>query len=366
LSAETEEEGSPSPTDGWREARFRHSPLFAEVLRQLRCTLLVSTYQAGKLIAIGVDDQGLRFSMHQFDQAMGVAATRETIAVGARGQVWFLKDNSRLAPLIEPVGIYDRCYLARSSIVTGGIHCHELAWGADDNGEPELWVVNTRFSCLVNLDPEYSFVPRWRPPFVSRLAAEDRCHLNGLAIRDGRPAFVTVMAQSDEAGGWRADKNTTGCVLDVAGGEPVTAGLAMPHSPRWHADRLLVLNSGHGTLEAVDLASGAREEIESVPGFTRGLSCYANLAFVGLSRIRETAVFGGVPIAERHAELKCGVGVIDLTTGRTVATFEFESGIEEIFDVQVLPESRCVALGGERSDAAVEEEIWVVPPEVDP
>lgn len=330
------------------------------MLRQLRCSLLVSTYQAGKLIAIGAGDEGLHFSMHQFDQAMGVAAKSDSIAVGAHGQVWFLKDNSQLAPLIEPRGTYDRCYLARSSIVTGAIHCHELAWANE-----ELWVVNTRFSCLATLDPEYSFVPRWRPPFVSKLAAEDRCHLNGLAIRDGRPAFVTAMAQSDEAGGWRADKNTTGCVLDVASGEPVTTGLAMPHSPRWQADRLLVLNSGHGTLETIDLANGERTEVESVPGFTRGLACYANVAFVGLSRIRETAVFGGVPIAERHAELKCGVGVIDLNTGNTVATFEFESGIEEIFDVQVVPDSRSVALGGERPDAGQEEEIWVVPPGMD-
>jgi uncharacterized protein (TIGR03032 family) len=359
----TEEEAGPERPGGWREARFRHSPSFVDVLRQLRCSLLVSTYQAGKLITIGVAGEGLHFSMHQFDQAMGVAASRDTVAVGAHGQVWFLRDNSRLAPLIEPKGVYDRCYLARTSTVTGAIHCHELAWGRDAKDEPELWVVNTRFSCLANLDPEYSFVPAWRPPFISRLAGEDRCHLNGLAMCDGRPAFVTVMAQSDEAGGWRGDKNTTGCVLDVASGEVVTTGLAMPHSPRWHDGKVLVLNSGHGTLEEVDLASGDRSTVEAVPGFTRGLAFRANVAFVGLSRIRETAVFGGVPIAERHAELKCGVGVIDLTTGTTVATFEFESGIEEIFDVQVLPDSRCVALGGERPDAGQEEEIWVVPPE---
>jgi predicted O-linked N-acetylglucosamine transferase (SPINDLY family) len=131
----------------------------------------------------------------------------------------------------------------------------------------------------------------------------------------------------------------------------------MPHSPRWYGDRLLVLNSGWGTLEAVDLNSGDRTQIEAVPGFTRGLACRGNVAFVGLSRIRETAVFGGVPIAARHHELKCGVGVIDLDRGTTVATLEFESGIEEIFDVQIVPDARCVALaGGERG-----EEIWVVP-----
>lgn len=328
------------------------------MLDQLRCTLLVSTYQAGKLIAIGRGAEGLHLSLREFDQAMGVAANDTTIAVGAQEQVWFLADNSHLAPAIEPRGQYDRCYLARSSTVTGGIHCHELAWGQREDGRPELWIVNTLFSCLATLHADYSFVPRWRPPFISQLAGEDRCHLNGLGMRDGRPAAVTAMAPSDEARGWRANKNTTGLVMDVGSGEVVTNGLAMPHSPRWHGDRLLVLNSGWGTLEAVDLESGERTQIDAMPGFTRGLACHGNLAFVGLSRIRETAVFGGVPIAERHEELKCGIGVVDLDRGTTVATLEFESGIEEIFDVQVVPETRCVALsGGDRG-----EEIWVVPP----
>lgn len=342
---------------GLREIRFRHSPSFVEVLRQRGCSLLVSTYQAGQLIAIGTSDEGLHLSMREFDQAMGLAVAPKRIALGARGQIWSLADNSHLAPMIEPRGLYDRCYLARSSTVTGGIHCHELAWGRDEDGRPELWIVNTLFSCLANPHPEYSFVPRWRPPFISQLAGEDRCHLNGIGMRDGRPAFVTAMSQTDEAAGWRADKNRTGCVLDVASGETVTTGLAMPHSPRWHGGRLLVLNSGWGTVESVDLASGTRTQIEAVPGFTRGLACHGNLAFVGLSRIRETAVFGGVPIAARHEELKCGVGVIDLERGVTVATLEFETGVEEIFDVQILPGARCPALaGGDRG-----EEIWVVP-----
>lgn len=289
---------------------------------------------------------------------MGIAVGGDSIAVGARGQVWFLSDNSQLAPMIQPRGVYDRCYLPRTSTVTGGIHVHELAWGRDAEGRPELWLVNTLFSCLVNLHPEFSFVPRWRPPFISALAGEDRCHLNGVGMRDGRPAFVTAMSQTDTPAGWRADKNRTGCILDVATGQPITAGLAMPHSPRWHRGRLLVLNSGWGSLEAVDLASGARTHIEAVPGFTRGLACRENLAFVGLSRIRETAVFGGVPIAAHHEELKCGLGVVDLDRGTTVATLEFELGIEEIFDVQILPGAHCVALaGGDRG-----EEIWVVPP----
>ncbi len=182
-------------------------------------------------------------------------------------------------------------------------------------------------------------------------------------MRDGRPAYVTVMSQTDEARGWRPEKNTTGCVLEVPSGRVVTTGLAMPHSPRLYRDRLLVLNSGWGTLESVELESGQRTQIAAVPGFSRGLAIHHNLAFVGLSRIRETAVFGGLPIAEHAKELKCGIGVIELDTGRTVATLEFESGVEEIFDVQVLPTARSVALGDDRAEDGERHEIWVVPPE---
>ena len=109
MSAPDEEVGAKESAaePGFREVRFRHSPSFVDVLRQMRCTVLVSTYQAGKLIALGLDDGKLQLRFHEFDQAMGVAADKDTIAVGARGQVWFLEDNSQLAGSIEPPGRYD-------------------------------------------------------------------------------------------------------------------------------------------------------------------------------------------------------------------------------------------------------------------
>ena len=218
--------------------------------------------------------------------------------------------------------------------------------------------MNTLFSCLAGLDPRYSFVPRWRPPFVSRLAAQDRCHLNGMAMRDGSPAFVTVMAPTDEPGGWRKVRNDSGAVLDVVSGEAVTTGLAMPHSPRWHQGDLFVLNSGLGRLERVDLATGHREPVAAVPGYARGLAFHRGLAFVGLSKIRETATFGGAPIAAYHDQLKCGVGVIELSTGNTVATLQFVNGVEEIFDVQTVSGAGCPTLGGPPGE---EDEVWLLP-----
>ncbi|MDI6911769.1 TIGR03032 family protein [Nocardioides sp.] len=333
---------------------FHHSASFPGVLEEAGCSLLVSTYQAGQLVAIGVHEGRPTFSFRRFDQAMGIAVGSDRIAVGGKGQVWSLSDHSELAPRIAPAGRHDRCWLPRTSIVTGSIQCHEVAWGTTEDGRPDLWVVNTLFSCLAGLDPTYSFVPRWRPRFVSGLAAEDRCHLNGLAMRDGAPAFVTVMAQTDTAAGWRAVRNDSGAVLDVASGEPVTTGLAMPHSPRWYDGDLFVLNSGMGRLERVDVATGRRDAVAVVPGYSRGLALHRGLAFVGLSKIRETAIFGGAPIAAYHDQLLCGVGVIELATGNTVATLQFDAGVTEIFDVQVLPGTRCPTLGGD-------DEVWLLP-----
>lgn len=349
--------------DGWRKIQYRHTPQFAELLKQAGCSLLVSTYQAGELVAVGESEGELTVSFHSVERAMGVAVGSDRIAVGARNQIWTLHENREVAPSIEPAGKHDIAYLARTGFTTGEIRCHELAWGEDDRGGSELWVVNTLFSCLATVNPNFNFVPRWRPSFISALAPEDRCHLNGLAMQRGRPAMVTCMAESDTAGGWREDKNNTGRVIDIESGEVVTEGLAMPHSPRIHRGRLMVLNSGFGTLEVVDERTGAREVVSSMPGYARGLGLRANLAFVGLSRIRETAVFGGVPIAEHHDELLCGVGVIDLMTGNTVATLVFESGVEEIFDVQVVPGARCPAISGPHPDRDQSGEVWVVPPE---
>src|SRR5207249_2954973 len=116
---------------------------------------------------------------------------------------------------------------------TGNSGVHELAYVGD-----ALWVVNTRFSCLCTLAPDASFVPRWRPPFVTGLSPEDRCHLNGFGVRDGRVRYATALGETDTAGGWRANKARGGVLMDVPSGEPIARGLSMPHSPRWYRDRL--------------------------------------------------------------------------------------------------------------------------------
>jgi uncharacterized protein (TIGR03032 family) len=287
---------------------------------------------------------------------MGLAVKPDRIAVGARAQVWFLNSEPDLAGRVEPAGRHDACFLTRSSHFTGEIQAHELAWAGD-----ELWLVNTAFGCLCTLDDRHSFVPRWRPPFISSLAAEDRCHLNGLAMAEGQPKYVTALAETDTPQGWRPNKVTSGCLIDVASGQTVARGFAMPHSPRVHRGRVWLLHSGAGQLVQVDPARGHVQTVTELPGYTRGLAMYDRFAFVGLSKIRETATFGGMPIADRRPELKCGVGVVDLTTGRLAAHLEFVNGVEEIFDVQVVQGVRCPALSGPYPTLDSAQPIWTVP-----
>ena len=181
-------------------------------------------------------------------------------------------------------------------------------------------------------------MPRWRPPFISALAPEDRCHLNGLCLVEGRPAFVTALGTTDTPGGWRANKKSGGVLLDVPSGEVVARGLSMPHSPRWYDGRLWVLESGSGGFGWIDPATGKYEALTVLPGFTRGLDFCGPLAFIGLSQVRESAVFSGIAIAERPlAERCCGVWVVNIQTGQTVAFVKFEDAVQEIFAVQVLP-----------------------------
>ena len=343
-------------TRAMREVRHEYTHSLPPLLKQLGVSLLVSTYQAGKVVAVGVAQDELTLSYHNFERAMGLAVKHDCIAVGARAQVWYLRSAPDLAPRVEPCGRHDACFLTRSSHYTGEIQAHELAWGND-----ELWLVNTAFACLCTLDRQHSFVPRWRPPFLTSLAAEDRCHLNGLAMADGAPKYVTALAETDTPQGWRANKVRSGCLIDVASGQTVARGFAMPHSPRVHRGRVWLLHSGAGQLVLVDPASGRAETVTELPGYTRGLALHDRFAFVGLSRIRETSTFGGMPIAERRPELKCGVGVVDLVSGRLVAHLEFKSGVEEIFDVQVLPGARCPVLSGPYPSLDGAAPIWTVP-----
>jgi uncharacterized protein (TIGR03032 family) len=345
-----------------------HTESFPALLEHLGASILVTTYQAGKLVILRADGGMLNTHFRGFNVPMGLAVQGDRLAIGTALELWEYHNAPAVAAKLEPAGKHDACFLPRGSVTTGDIQIHEMAWGGrpkDEGGrmedetelptssfiphpssfssEPELWFVNTRFSCLCTStrDLRYSFVPRWRPPFIGAIAPEDRCHLNGLAMQGGQPRLVTALGTGDEPGGWRPHKRDGGVLIDVPSNEIITRGLSMPHSPRCHDGRLWVLNSGAGGCGVVDAHTGKYEDITALPGFTRGLDFCGRYAFIGLSQVRESAIFSGIAIAERPLnERSCGVWVVDIVTGETVAFVQFEDGVQEIFAVQVLPGRR--------------------------
>jgi uncharacterized protein (TIGR03032 family) len=340
------------------EVSYEHSRNLPQLLESLGLSVVISTYQAGRVVTLGSQQGQLQVAFSHFDQAMGLCRTPSGIVVGSRDAIWTMPANREIAGHLEPVGTHDIAFLARQAHWSGPVMGHDLAWCGG-----KLWLVNTLFNGLCTIEMPWSFVPQWRPPFISAWEAGDRCHLNGLAIKEDAsgPAFVTALGETDTVAGWRENKANGGCLIDVASGTTVLKGLSMPHSPRIYKDQLYLLNSGYGDLMRVRPDLQQLETVTRVPGFTRGLDCFGGYAFVGMSQIRETAVFGGLPIQEKDTELKCGLAVVNLATSAVEAMFWFHSGVEEVFAVTVLPGWKNPVLIGPDRDLDSSQTVWLVP-----
>ncbi|WP_370305190.1 TIGR03032 family protein [Sinimarinibacterium flocculans] len=323
----------PAAASGAEVLASEHTSNLPVLLDQLGISLLVTTYQAGKLIVVRPDGAALNTHFCQFPKPMGLAANSTCFSLGAGPQIVTYRNLPAVGRKLKAGRSVDACFLPRSSHITGDIDIHEMAFSQ----EGDLWFINTRFSCLCRLDGVSSFSPQWRPPFVSGLAPDDRCHLNGLAMRDGRPRYVTALGETDTGGGWRENRAAGGVLIDTEADEVLLRGLSMPHSPRWHDGRLWLLESGNGTLSVLDQGGGRPRRVAELPGFTRGLDFHGHLAFVGLSQVREAAVFSGIPITERVDDRICGIWVIDVNREQVIGFLRFKSGVQEVFGVSVLP-----------------------------
>jgi uncharacterized protein (TIGR03032 family) len=308
---------------------------FDRWMAEINASLVFTTYQTGKLFFIGMQDNG-RLSIFErtIERVMGMHATPEQIWVSTISQLW------RFDNLLLPGQLYqgyDRLFAPRESRVTGDIDIHDMAVDADGR----LVFINTMFNCLATYDDHHSFRPLWRPPWITRLAPEDRCHLNGLAMRDGRPAYATAVSRSDVVDGWRDRRHDGGVVVNIASGEIVAEGLSMPHSPRWYRDRLWLLNSGTGYFGYIDGQSGRFEPVCFCPGYARGLAFHGKWALIGLSDRRENRTFQGLELennlARHDAPARCGLLVVDIETGDAPHSVRIEGVVRELFDVSILP-----------------------------
>ncbi|MEZ5462815.1 TIGR03032 family protein [Dokdonella sp.] len=310
----------------------QHTESFAGFLRKAGVSLAVSTYEAGQLVLLRPQEQGANTHFMPMRKPMGIAVDGGTrLSVGDAHRVETFRNLPAVGEKIAP-GRHDAVYLHRATHVTGDIDIHEMGYDADG----ELWLINTRMSCLCTLAADSSIVPRWKPPFISHYDLLDRCHLNGLGFRNGRPRYVSMLGHGNAPGSWRRDKASSGQIMDIEDDSIVVDGLCMPHSPRWYRDRLWFLASGEGCLKRVD-DHGKISTVVELPGFTRGLAFVGRHALIGLSKVRESAIFAGLPLTERVSERHCGIYLVDIEAGCVVGFLKFIGDMHEIFDVQLLP-----------------------------
>jgi len=325
---------NPAPKDNVPSFEFLTSRQFTSWLAEQQLGLAFTTYQTGKLFLLGVQPNG-RLSVFErtLSRCMGLWGDGQTLYLSTLYQLW--RFENALQPG-EVANGYDRLYVPQVGYTTGDIDIHDVA--VDANGR--VIFVTTLFGCLATVSETHSFVPLWRPPFLSRLAVEDRCHLNGLAMREGRPGYVTSVSQSDVADGWRDRRQDGGTVVDVAANEVVLTGLSMPHSPRWYRGRLWLLDSGSGWFGHVDPARGTFERVTFCPGYLRGLAFAGDYAVIGSSRARQNRTFTGLPLdqnlRERDADARCGLYVVDLRSGDIAHWVRIEGIVEELYDVVTL------------------------------
>jgi uncharacterized protein (TIGR03032 family) len=339
---------APSPPERAPQFEIAASRQFTAWLHEQQLSLGFTTYQAGLLFLVGLQPDGrLRLFNRMFPRCMGLWSDGESMWMSSLFQLWFL--SNALAKGERRDG-YDRCFLPRIAHTTGDLDIHDIA--VDASGR--VVFVNTLYSCLATVSERHSFRPLWKPPFISKLAAEDRCHLNGMAMDGGQPRYVTAVSCSDGPAGWQARRGAGGCVIDVASGNIVTAELSMPHSPRVHDGRLWLLNSGTGFFGCVDVASGHFEEVAFCPGYLRGLSFHRGFAVVGASKCRRERSFSGLALdghlTSRDLDARCGLFVIDLKSGDIVHWLHIDGDIEELYDVIVLPDAVQPMAMGLRTD----------------
>jgi uncharacterized protein (TIGR03032 family) len=339
-----------------------------KILKALNISLVLTSYQSDRLILIRSDGQTIDTNLQSFPRPMGVYADKERITLGIETQVVEFKCADKLLEQIQngeldntgnfskkvlekdperfealkkqrdeeiaEVKQADSLYLHRASLTTGMINIHDIAWG--DEG---LWVVNSTFSCLSTLSPDSSFVARWRPKFISELVPEDRCHLNGMAMVDGRPKYVTTFNKEDSKDSWSGVKIYDGTLIDIDTDEILIEGLIMPHSPKVYGEEVYVCESGYGIVWKYNPKTKTKVQIVKLQGFTRGLYFYGGLMFVGLSKVRASDVQKPLPISKEYDETYSGIWIINLKDNTQVGYIKFEGNVDQIYDISIIPQS---------------------------
>jgi len=346
---------------------------FAKILKALNISLAVTSYQSARLILVRSDGETIDTNLKAFPRPMGIYADENHITLGTFNQVLEFKraddilesikngsldntgnfstkvlekDKEKMQELkeqrdeeIAEVRKADALYLPRASLTTGMINIHVIAWG--DEG---LWVVNSTFSCLSTLSPDNSFVARWKPKFISKLVPEDRCHLNGMAMLNGKPKYVTTFNMEDSRDSWSEGRIDYGTLIDIDTDEILIEGMIMPHSPKVYKGEVYVCESGLGVVWRYNPITKEKAQVVKLQGFTRGLYFYGGVMFVGLSQVRASEIKPPSPISTMYDETYAGVWMINLEDNTEIGHIKFDGDVDQIYDIAIIPDSTMTEL----------------------
>lgn len=318
------------------------SPGFIPWLVRANAALLLTTYQAGKVVLIGPNHGKLTVSERNFGRAMAMVPVEDGLMLSTEYAVWRFQNGLRPGRVYDG---WDTILLPRSCHVTGAVDTHDIA--VDARGR--LLAVITGYNCIAQLEEKGCFSPLWKPPFVLETAGEDRCHLNGFCLQNGELAYATIIGETNVRDGWREHRSGGGIVMDVRTNKVVCSGLSMPHTPRLYRGRLWVLEAGRGWFGWVDIETGEFHRMTWCPGFVRGLRFHGDFALVGLSKPRDKT-FKGLPLdaelEQRGVEPECGIYVIRLSDGEIVHKVAITGSVAEIYDVMAYPDTQCPMMVG--------------------
>lgn len=311
-----------------------YSPNVPELLSRLNCTLAISTYQAGKVIFLSPkNDEQLVQLPRTFSKPMGIALLEDPdkMAVACKDEVIVFANSKDLAiSYPRSKNTYDALYMPRCTFHIGQLDIHDLSWGSDG-----IYAVNTLFSSIIKIDDNYNFTPYWTPPFIKGLTSEDKCHLNGMVMVNGKPRYATAFNTGNTYQSWREGVTTDGVLMDLETNNIIAKNLRMPHSPRIFNDELYMLFSATGEIVKIDTGNGSIEQITRVDGFVRGMAYCKDFLFVGLSKLRQnSSTFAKLEIA-RKANY-AGIVIIHLPTGSIAGEIRYHSSVDEIYDIQIL------------------------------
>lgn len=344
---------------------YQVTPSFVALLEKLGCSLVITNYQSSTVMTFSSLGDGRPVQMFApFPAAMGLALDGDRLAVAALTDVIVLTNIRKLAPSLPKFpGIFDGYFVPRVRYTTGECSLHDMVF--ESGG---LLAVNTAYSCICRIDGFHSFVPVWQPPFISEIRPGDRCHLNGMAVEQDSVRYATALGTTNVPRGWTERRLDGGVLMEVPSGRILSSGLCMPHSPRLIDGRLYIIEAGTGTLLEVDRESGARRPIVTLPGFARGLAVHGGYFFVGLSLMRDSKPFEGLPVERSGPELICGVVAVEIATGQVVGTLRYTGGCTEIHDIQVMAGVRRLGISGTDTDTSTlaidlpDFGLWLDPP----